>query len=169
VAVRPTSVKARYLDASALVKLLVDEGDCAPLRAFCNGEPNVRTTALCVAEALGVFKRKWLRKELTLEQYLQPHGAHQGERIAARHGVRLDAVVEPDLAASKKSSKWMLVGRGASSFAITVSASWRSCNSWRRYRHRRPEDRTDGTAKVASELTVSERTKRLHPNTRLVR
>jgi predicted nucleic acid-binding protein len=66
-----TSAKARYLDASALVKLLVDEGDCAPLRAFCNNHPSCNTTLLCVAEALGVLKRKWLKEQLSLEEYVR--------------------------------------------------------------------------------------------------
>ena len=95
-AAQRTTINTRYLDASALVKLLVDEGDCAPVRAFCNGEPNTRTTALCVAEALGVFKRKWKKKELTLEQYLQvtaqllaeaPHRIYETELDPSDHQV----------------------------------------------------------------------------------
>lgn len=94
------SIRPRYLNASALVKLLVDEGDCGPLRAFCNEHPNAQTTALCVAEALGVLKRKWLRSEngFTLEQYIQatsqllaeaPHRIYETELDPSDHEVSI--------------------------------------------------------------------------------
>src|SRR5258708_36380060 len=65
------SVKARYLDASALVKLYVDEPHSDVVRAFVNEHPKpFNTTSLCFAEAFTVFKRKWLDKDLTTEAYL---------------------------------------------------------------------------------------------------
>jgi predicted nucleic acid-binding protein len=64
-------VKVRYLDASALVKLYVDEEHSLRVRAFVDRHPQpFQTTSLCFAEALNVFKRKWLKETLTLDQYL---------------------------------------------------------------------------------------------------
>lgn len=61
--------KARYLDASALVKLVVDEGDHEPVRAFFQSNTNFFATSLCLAEALGVVKAKWSYGKITEEQY----------------------------------------------------------------------------------------------------
>jgi len=64
--------KARYLDASALVKLYVVEPHSDVVRAFMNAHPKpFNTTSLCFAEALNVLKRKWLKKELTTDAYLK--------------------------------------------------------------------------------------------------
>jgi len=52
-----------YLDASALVKLVVDEGDVQPLRDFVNSGSNFCTTPFCLNEALSILKGKWRRKE----------------------------------------------------------------------------------------------------------
>ena len=62
-------VKAHYLDASALVMLVADEPGCQDLRGFFNSDTNFCTTSLCLAEALGVLKRKWSKKQLTSDQY----------------------------------------------------------------------------------------------------
>jgi predicted nucleic acid-binding protein len=61
--------KARYLDTSALVKLLVDEGNHQRLRAFFENNTSFATTSLCLAEALGVIKGKWTHGRLTDDQY----------------------------------------------------------------------------------------------------
>ncbi len=61
--------KVRYLDASALVKLVVDEADSQPMRAFFNSNTNFCATSLCLAEALGVLKGKWGRNQITTDQY----------------------------------------------------------------------------------------------------
>ena len=61
--------KAHYLDASALVKLVIDEGDCGPLRDFFNSHTTFCTTPLCLAEALGVLKGKWQRGHINSEEY----------------------------------------------------------------------------------------------------
>src|SRR4051812_48735597 len=59
-----------YLDASALVKLVVDEGDCQPLRDFVHEGANFATTPFCLNEALSILKGKWLtRKEISTDQY----------------------------------------------------------------------------------------------------
>jgi predicted nucleic acid-binding protein len=63
------AVKVRYLDASALVKILVDEGDCQRIREFFYSNPNFCTTSLCFAEALGILKGKWEHKHLSDAEY----------------------------------------------------------------------------------------------------
>ena len=61
--------KHRYLDASALVKLVVDEEDHQALRTYFSSNVNFGTTSLCIAEALGVIKAKWTHDRLTEEAY----------------------------------------------------------------------------------------------------
>ncbi len=63
------SVKVRYLDASALVKLVVEEGDSQPVRDFFNANPSFCTTSLCLAEAFGVLKGKWARNKIETDEY----------------------------------------------------------------------------------------------------
>jgi predicted nucleic acid-binding protein len=62
-------VKCYYLDASALVKLVVDEPDGKPLRAFIQRSTNLHATDLCVGEALGVLKGKWQRGAISEALY----------------------------------------------------------------------------------------------------
>ena len=62
-------IKAHYLDASALVMLFLDEPGSDAVRDYFYGEANFCTTTLCLAEALGVFKRKWNRSQLTMDGY----------------------------------------------------------------------------------------------------
>ena len=52
-------VKIKYLDASALVKLYINEKGSQNLREFYYSNTNFRTTWLCLAEALFVLKSKW--------------------------------------------------------------------------------------------------------------
>jgi len=60
-----------YLDASALVKLLVDEPDSSRIKEYFNKHHLFRMTSLCFAEALGALKVKYLyRKEITEKGYL---------------------------------------------------------------------------------------------------
>ena len=61
--------KVRYLDASALVKLVVDEGDHEHVRSFFHSTTNFAATSLCLAEALGVIKAKWTHGRITEDQY----------------------------------------------------------------------------------------------------
>lgn len=68
-------VKVRYLDASVLIKLVVDENDSAIIRGFFRNNVNFCTTSLCLAEALGRIKGIWKkgtdnRPKLTMEEYL---------------------------------------------------------------------------------------------------
>jgi len=61
--------KTRYLDASALVKLVIDEVDYAPVRLFFQSNVNFCATSLCLAEALGVIKAKWTYGRISEEKY----------------------------------------------------------------------------------------------------
>src|SRR5438876_12323036 len=63
--------KARYLDASALVKLVVDEPDHERVRTFFASNTNFAATSLCVTEALGAIKAKWVHNRLTEDQYFK--------------------------------------------------------------------------------------------------
>jgi predicted nucleic acid-binding protein len=70
------SVKVKYLDASALIKLVVDEEDAHLIRDFFRRNTNFCTTSLCLAEALGRLKGLWKkgRKEgvkLSTDQYFK--------------------------------------------------------------------------------------------------
>jgi predicted nucleic acid-binding protein len=55
--------KIKYLDASALVKLYVNENGSHQLRNFFYSDTNFRTTWLCLAEALSVLKSKWVGQQ----------------------------------------------------------------------------------------------------------
>ena len=75
------AVRANCFDASALVKLEIDETGSDVVRAYFNREPTKYTTPFCFYEALSVLKGKWLnRKEITKQQYLKA-----AERLGARY------------------------------------------------------------------------------------
>ena len=64
------TIRTHYLDASAIVKLLVNEEGSERLHSYCEEHTNFRTTALCVGEALGVLKVKHFhRKEIDQDIY----------------------------------------------------------------------------------------------------
>ena len=56
--VEATWMRPYYFDATALVKLVVDETESGKLRAFFARASTVVTTTVCLVEALGVLKRK---------------------------------------------------------------------------------------------------------------
>ena len=58
-------VKARYLDASALMGLVVDEDDHEPARSFFLSNTHFFATSLCLAKALGAVKAKWTHNRIT--------------------------------------------------------------------------------------------------------
>jgi predicted nucleic acid-binding protein len=58
-----------YLDASAALRLVLREPGFENLRK-CLHLRGSQMTTLCFAEALGVLKRKWQRRQLSDEQYL---------------------------------------------------------------------------------------------------
>jgi predicted nucleic acid-binding protein len=60
----PRWVKIKYVDASALVKLYIDENGSQNLREFFySNMANFLTTWLCLAEALNILKSKWVGKQ----------------------------------------------------------------------------------------------------------
>jgi predicted nucleic acid-binding protein len=65
-----TVIRTHYLDASALVKLFIDEIGSAAVRSYLEPHATRITTALCFAETLGVLKAKHVHKHLTMEEYL---------------------------------------------------------------------------------------------------
>jgi len=64
-----TRGRTHYLDASALVKLVITEEYSEKLRAYC-GRALLTTTTLCFGEALGALKAKWTHGRLSQEAYL---------------------------------------------------------------------------------------------------
>jgi predicted nucleic acid-binding protein len=56
-------------DATALVKLVVDEQGSRAIRQLCSTPEVIRTTWLCLAEAYGVVKRHWQKEKWTAERY----------------------------------------------------------------------------------------------------
>ena len=46
------AVHVWYFDASALVKLVVDEGDHAPVRNFYHSHTNCHANSLCIMEGI---------------------------------------------------------------------------------------------------------------------
>ena len=66
------AVRANCFDASALVKVWLDEPDCGLVRHYFNTQsPTKYTTQFCYFETLSAMKRKWLRQEITREAYLK--------------------------------------------------------------------------------------------------
>lgn len=74
------SLKAHYLDASALVKVVADDPDEEPgrkaLHDYLYGggsheHAHMYATSLCVTEALSVYKRKFLRGQILEDKYIQ--------------------------------------------------------------------------------------------------
>jgi predicted nucleic acid-binding protein len=64
------SIRTHYLDASAIVKLLIAEQGSTILRAYVGQHSVLYATYICFAETLGVLKAKFLRQQLDQEQYL---------------------------------------------------------------------------------------------------
>ena len=62
-------IKASHLDASTAVKLVLQERGFEQLRSYF-ATASFYITSICLAEALGVFKRKRLREEISEKQYL---------------------------------------------------------------------------------------------------
>jgi predicted nucleic acid-binding protein len=61
-----------FVDASALIKLFLEEKGSGELRQFVAQCGVIYTTALCFGEALGVLKRKrFVEKSLSQDQYIR--------------------------------------------------------------------------------------------------
>ena len=68
---RTSYVRANYLDASAIIKVLVEEPDSSLVAAYFKGSHSFYMTSLCFAEALGVLKAKYFRyRDITEKGYL---------------------------------------------------------------------------------------------------
>jgi len=65
-----TTVRTHYLDASAIVKVLVEEDGSDAVRSYLGLHATWVTTSLCFAEVLGVLKAKQLHRHISTEQYL---------------------------------------------------------------------------------------------------
>ena len=65
------AVRTHYLDASAIVKLFVNEDGSEKLKEYFSKYSSFNTTSLCFAEALSVLKRKNRKKLLTEEAYFK--------------------------------------------------------------------------------------------------
>lgn len=64
-------LRANCFDASALVKVWLDEPNGGYVRNFFNSQsPTKYTTPFCYFETLSVMKQKWLRKEIERSTYL---------------------------------------------------------------------------------------------------
>ncbi len=63
-------IRIHYLDASAIVKLVLNEPGSLKLRQYFGKESNFTATSLCFAEALGVLKvKRFNQKCMTDEEY----------------------------------------------------------------------------------------------------
>jgi predicted nucleic acid-binding protein len=61
--------KASYLDASAVVKLVLAEAGSDHINAYFSDRGGFFITSFCLVEALGVLKRKMLKNEISSDQY----------------------------------------------------------------------------------------------------
>jgi predicted nucleic acid-binding protein len=64
-----TYMHMSQLDASAAVKLVLSERGSDHLKAYFSNRGGFHITSLCLAEALGVLKRKMLRGEIPEDHY----------------------------------------------------------------------------------------------------
>lgn len=112
------AVKARYLDASAIVKIYTDEDGSSKVRELFYSAVSFCSTSLCVIEALGILKGKWLsRNEITDAEYFEktkqlvisawgniievddinifsPEGQRATEAIAKKHSLDLSDALQ---------------------------------------------------------------------------
>ena len=92
--------KASYLDASAAVKLVVTEKTGSEnVRAYFANRSGFLMTSLCLVEALGVMKRKWLKKEIPQDQYFSACYvllSHVRERPGRRIKIDEIELTDPD-------------------------------------------------------------------------
>ena len=62
-------VKFFFLDASVIVKFVIDEPRSKEARELA-GQGTLRTAQVCLDEAYGMIKRKWKQKKIDHEKYL---------------------------------------------------------------------------------------------------
>jgi predicted nucleic acid-binding protein len=64
------TIKFRFLDASVIVKLVIEEPGSEMVKGIL-GEGTCRTTQYCIYEAYGVIKRKWEKEEIDNQKYFK--------------------------------------------------------------------------------------------------
>ncbi len=134
--------KVRYLDASALVKLVIDEGDHENVRQFFNSNVSFAATSLCLAEALGVIKGKWIHGHISDQHYfvatrqlvidawskrievneidlVSPQGINAVEALAKKHALDLSDALQLETILRGKYSH---LGPNSASVLITADA-----------------------------------------------
>ena len=88
------SVKAHYLDASALVKLVADDPDEEPgrdvLRKYYREHSNRYATSCSVTEAFSAFKLKYVRGRIPEAQYIKY--VHEFIRTVIGANLQIDEV-----------------------------------------------------------------------------
>lgn len=62
--------RVRWLDASAIIKFLVDEDGSQQVRTYLREHGPFDTTWLCLGEVLGCLKGRCKRRQMTQEEYL---------------------------------------------------------------------------------------------------
>jgi len=135
--------KTRYLDASALVKLVVNEGDGEAIRLLFRSRPSFCATSLCVMEALGVLKAKWCHGHITEEEYhaaarqfvidiwgkrievddiglFNPEGLNAVQASAKKHSLDISDALQLETILRGKYSH---LARGSASILITADES----------------------------------------------
>ena len=112
------AVKARYLDASAIVKIYADEDGSSRVRELFYSAVSFCSTSLCIMEALGILKGKWLsRNQITEDEYFDktkkliistwgntievddinlftPEGQRSTEAVAKKHSLDLSDALQ---------------------------------------------------------------------------
>lgn len=126
-------INPNYLDASAAVKLVVNEAGAEALRNYFESRSNFRMTVMSVAETFGALKLKFLRKEIDEKQYfnsaillaayinekidLNKEGLHDPnivwdcQQLAAKHKIDLADALQ--LLVIKKGPMRVFVGESA--------------------------------------------------------
>ena len=98
-----TSIRTHYLDASALVKLFIDEKGTDIIKKYFDEQSVFHTTSLCFAEALGALKAKNKKKYISNEAYLS---ASEELCISAfGHAIQIDEISIAEPTAFRESEK----------------------------------------------------------------
>jgi predicted nucleic acid-binding protein len=160
------AVRCHYWDASALVKIVADDAaeasGRASVRAFFFEQALHYATSYSLAEALNVFKLKWLRHDISREVYFQDvreffrlvvssteedqvpisvQVLDQAERIMAEHA--LDFVDALQLVTVLRGKFSVLVGDSTSLFAtadhdLAVAARKLGAQVWECHKEQAP-------------------------------
>ena len=133
--------KARYLDASALVKLVTNEPDSGPVQELFKSNAGFCATSLCLAEALGVLKGKWQYNRISDVEYFEgtrrlvhdacgrievddiglftPAGLSRVEAMAKKHSLDLSDALQ---LVTILHGRYSVLGPNSASILITAEA-----------------------------------------------